>query len=162
MNYREEVLKNRPDFEASTIEAKLTNGGLGVAGEAGEVADLIKKILFHVPAGSYPTIPEVMRQKLIHEIGDVHWYLEFLAATLGVSTQEILEANVAKLKARHPNGWTAQGQQEKKDEISETPPKFVYGTGTEWSSAVGSIYTATHEAILTHIKPLALDREPSE
>lgn len=102
MNYREEVLRNRPDFATSTLEAKLSMGGLGVAGEAGEVADMIKKILFHQPAGSYPTLPEVMRQKLIHEIGDVHWYLEFLAATLGISTEEIKEMNVKKLQLRYP------------------------------------------------------------
>ncbi len=95
--YREEVLRNRPDFESSTLESKLSMGGLGVAGEAGEVADQIKKILFHGKG-----LTEGMRQKLILEIGDVHWYLEFLAATLDISTEEIKELNVKKLRARWP------------------------------------------------------------
>ncbi len=101
--YRQEVLRNRPDFASSSIYSKLMMGALGVAGEAGEVADLIKKIIFHGKP-----LDEFNKQKLIHEIGDVHWYLEFLAATLGVSTQEVLEANVKKLRERYP-----------------TPPDFV-------------------------------------
>ncbi len=103
MKYREEVLRNRPDFATSSLESKLSMGGLGVAGEAGEVADLIKKILFHGRAQLQGnTLSEEMRQKLIHEIGDVHWYLEFLAASLEISTEEIKEMNVKKLRDRYP------------------------------------------------------------
>jgi NTP pyrophosphatase (non-canonical NTP hydrolase) len=110
MNYRDEVMKNCPRFNTDPIEKKLDLGGLGVAGEAGEVADLVKKILHHdVPL-------ESVRDKLIKEMGDVHWYLEYLAATLGITTEQVLVANVAKLKERHPNGWSPKSQQEKRDE----------------------------------------------
>lgn len=109
-DYRSEVLRNCPNFDQDTLEHKLTLGGLGVAGEAGEVADLVKKINFHgVPLGQ-------VREKLIKEMGDVHWYLEYLAAALGIDTREVLDANVAKLRARHPNGWTPESQQAKADE----------------------------------------------
>ncbi len=112
MNYREEVLRNCPGFETGALDQKLSLGGLGVAGEAGEVADLIKKILHHdVPLGS-------VRDKLIKEMGDVHWYLEYLSAMIGVTTQQVLEANVAKLRARHPNGWSPASQQAKADEAA--------------------------------------------
>lgn len=110
MNYREEVLRNCPGFITDVFESKLGLGALGVAGEAGEVADLIKKVLFHdVPF-------ESVRDKCIKEMGDVYWYLEYLGATLGVTTEEVLEANVKKLRARHPNGWTPASQQAKADE----------------------------------------------
>ncbi len=112
MNYREEVMRNCPAFETDSLEKKLSLSGLGVAGEGGEVADVIKKVLHHeVPLDS-------VRDKLIKEMGDVHWYLEYLAATLGVTTEEVLSANVAKLRARHPNGWTPQSQQAKVDEVA--------------------------------------------
>jgi len=110
MNYREEVMRNCPNFKVDTDKTRLSLGGLGVAGEAGEVADLIKKILHH------DVSLESVREKLIKEMGDVYWYLEYLGATLGVSTEEVMAANVAKLRARHPNGWSPQTQQAKRDE----------------------------------------------
>lgn len=111
MNYREEVLRNCPNFTTDTIEKKLSLGGLGVAGEAGEVADLVKKILHHeVPL-------ESVREILIREMGDVFWYLEYLAASLGIKTEDVLAVNVAKQRLRHPNGWSPASQQAKADEI---------------------------------------------
>lgn len=127
MNYREEVLRNCPGFDTDTLEKKLSLGGLGVAGEgaevldvmllaagvsarAGTVADTIKKVLHHeVPV-------EKVKEKLVKEMGDVYWYLEYLGAALGVTRDEVLAANVAKLRARHPNGWTPASQQAKADE----------------------------------------------
>ena len=83
---------NCPSFKNDSIEKKLSVGGLGVAGEAGEVADLIKKVLHHeVPF-------ESVRDKLIKEMGDVYWYLEYLGAALQIDTEEVLAANCAKLR----------------------------------------------------------------
>ena len=110
ITYRVSVLKNCPAFDRMTTHRKLGIAGLGTAGEAGEVADLIKKILYHdVPL-------ESVRDKLIKEMGDVYWYLDLLGATLGISTGEVLSKNVEKLKKRHPKGWTPQSQQQKLDE----------------------------------------------
>lgn len=110
-NYRDEVLRNCPNFSTDDIKTKLSLGGLGVAGEAGEVADLIKKILHHdVPFN------DAIRDKLVKEMGDVYWYLEYLSAALGFCTEHILIKNIDKLRARHPNGWSPQSQQAKADE----------------------------------------------
>ncbi len=111
MNYREEVMRNCPNFETDHYTKQLSLGGLGVAGEAGEVADLIKKVLHH----EVPVL--TVKDKLIKEMGDVYWYLEYLCAALGVSRDDVLEANVAKLRARHPNGWSPASQQAKADEV---------------------------------------------
>lgn len=108
MNYRDEVMRNCPNFATDDLLSKLSLGGLGVAGEAGEVADLIKKILHHGTA--------LDKSKLIKEMGDVYWYLEYLGAAIGVTTDEILQTNVAKLRARHPNGWSPESQRAKIDE----------------------------------------------
>lgn len=114
MNYREEVMRNCPNFSTDHYTKQLSLGGLGVAGEAGEVADLIKKVLHH----EVPILH--VKEKLVKEMGDVYWYLEYLGATLGVTTEQVLEANVAKLRARHPNGWSPQSQQAKADEARAT------------------------------------------
>jgi len=107
-NYRAEVMRNCPNFGQESLEKKLALGGLGIAGEAGEVADEIKKLLHHDKP--------LDKEKLIKEMGDVHWYLEYLAATISVTTDEVLKANVAKLRLRHPNGWSCESQNAKADE----------------------------------------------
>lgn len=111
MNYRTEVLKNCPRFEQTPLSEKLSLAGLGIAGEAGEVADQIKKMLHH----DVKFTSEV-RGKLIKEMGDVYWYLEYLGAVLDISTEDVQRANVEKLRKRHPDGWTPATQQAKADE----------------------------------------------
>lgn len=75
----------------------LANGALGLAGEAGEVADLIKKSLYP----SKPGDGQDTETRLADELGDVLWYLAILAQGLGVSLNEIAEQNIHKLAARH-------------------------------------------------------------
>ena len=74
----------------------LVNGALGLAGEAGEVADTIKKHLYqgHV----------VTRDQLCEELGDDLWYIADLATTLGLTLEEVARRNIEKLKARYPEG----------------------------------------------------------
>lgn len=76
---------------------------LGLAGEAGEVANIVKKI--QRDAGGKIT-PEI-REKLKDELGDVLWYLAACADELGLTLDEIAEYNVRKLNARH-NQQTAK------------------------------------------------------
>lgn len=73
--------------------------GLGLTGEAGEVADLIKKILHHNKLLDGET-----EKKLIIELGDILWYVTFLAHHLGYELDEIAEANIKKLQKRFPSG----------------------------------------------------------
>lgn len=71
---------------------------LGLVGEAGEVAEIIKKYLGH----GHPLVEE----QLALELGDVLWYLTALADLLDISLHDIANANVAKLDARYPEGFT--------------------------------------------------------
>ena len=77
-----------------------SNVGLGIAGEAGEVADIIKKYLHQ----GHP----LDREKLFEELGDVAWYVALGATVLGVSLESVLEGNVAKLMKRYPQGFEAE------------------------------------------------------
>jgi NTP pyrophosphatase (non-canonical NTP hydrolase) len=73
--------------------------GLGIAGEAGEVADVIKKELGH----GHPREAE----KVAKELGDVLWYLAVLADEYGYSLSQIATMNIAKLKDRYPEGFSS-------------------------------------------------------
>jgi NTP pyrophosphatase (non-canonical NTP hydrolase) len=70
---------------------------LGLAGEAGEVANIVKKIQRDFGG----EITDETRAKLKDELGDVLWYISACADELGLTLAEIAEFNVAKLAARH-------------------------------------------------------------
>ena len=79
----------------------LTNTALGLAGEAGEVADIIKKITCQ----GHPLTDEV-RAKLAEELGDIGWYLALGCTTLGIDMGDVLAANIEKLRRRYPDGFS--------------------------------------------------------
>ena len=70
---------------------------LGLAGEAGEVANVVKKI----QRDHGGVINDEIRAKLKDELGDVLWYISACADELGISLDEIAEYNVDKLAKRH-------------------------------------------------------------
>lgn len=72
---------------------------LGAAGEAGELADLVKKSVFHRKP--------LDRERFQKEIGDVLWYCAALCTGAGLSLADVMELNVNKLRARYPEGWDA-------------------------------------------------------
>lgn len=84
---------------ANEPSSKLTLGALGLAGEAGEVIDLIKK---HVFQGH--TIDQA---QLLDELGDVLWYFMLICHTVGCQLEEIMACNVEKLQRRYPHGFEA-------------------------------------------------------
>ena len=75
----------------------LINGVMGLCGESGEAIDIVKKWLaqWH----------ELDREKLAKELGDVAWYLAETAWALDIPLEEILQANIDKLKKRYPQGF---------------------------------------------------------
>lgn len=70
---------------------------LGLTGEAGEVANIVKKIQRDYGG----EITDDIRAKLKDELGDVLWYISACADELGLTLQEIAEFNVGKLAKRH-------------------------------------------------------------
>ncbi len=94
-NYTEEVL--RTYMGEDTWVDKLTLGALGLAGEAGEVVDAIKKWSYH---------GHLLDQKaLLLELGDVLWYLVLVGSVFGWSLEQLVAANVVKLRKRYPDGF---------------------------------------------------------
>ena len=82
-------------YPRSTTKDALTYLGLGLTGEAGEVADKIKKWL----RVDYPLTPQ-KREEIILELGDQLWYISEIARELEYELQEVAEMNVKKLKDR--------------------------------------------------------------
>ena len=76
------------------------NGCLGLAGESGEVLDIIKKWVFHEK--------ELDKDHLKKEIGDVMWYVAMLCESFDFNIDEILKINVCKLKSRYPDGFDTE------------------------------------------------------
>lgn len=79
----------------------LLAAALGLAGEGGEVADMVKKLLFHREGGSLDELSVEQRGKFIDEASDVLWYLALLGSALDVTLSEVLAYNVDKLTRRH-------------------------------------------------------------
>lgn len=76
---------------------ELVNWGLGIVGEAGDVAGCIKKTVFH---------NNDQKDGIRENLGDTMWYVAMICNVLGWDLEEVLGENIAKLKKRYPNGFT--------------------------------------------------------
>jgi NTP pyrophosphatase (non-canonical NTP hydrolase) len=85
---------------------------LGLAGEAGEAADYIKKVVGH---GHIADVGHVGK-----EIGDVLWYCASLCDEYGLDLQAVAEANIAKLRKRYPEGFSSADSVARTDVESES------------------------------------------
>lgn len=92
---------------ASTASTPLTDRStdaitmaLGLAGEAGEVADLVKKWHAHGH--------ELDREKIIDEIGDILWYVAGMATVMNIDLSRVADRNRAKLLMRYPDGFSTE------------------------------------------------------
>lgn len=79
---------------------RLNHAAMGMVTEAGEFLDVLKK---HIYYGK--TIDKV---NLAEEIGDLCWYMAIACDELHVDLEDIMETNIAKLKARYPNKFTSE------------------------------------------------------
>ena len=79
---------------------KITYPALGMAGEAGEVANKVKKLIRDGPDKR----PDTWREDIASEIGDVLWYCATLADDLNLTLGMIASQNLAKLQKRKDKG----------------------------------------------------------
>jgi NTP pyrophosphatase (non-canonical NTP hydrolase) len=90
------IIDEQPVY--TDIELALIWNALGLAGESGEVVDLIKKQVCHKHG--------IDRDVIAKELGDVLWYVAAIATKLDLKLSDIADLNIDKLKARYPEGFS--------------------------------------------------------
>lgn len=80
-----------------SLDDSLANGVMGLCGESGECADMVKKLFFQ---GRTLDVSHFAK-----ELGDVLWYIALCCESLGLQLDEVMQQNVDKLSARYPDGF---------------------------------------------------------
>lgn len=78
----------------------MLNGALGLCGEAGEAADIVKKHFFQGH--------ELDKEDLKNELGDVMWYIAVLARSAHIDLADVANGNIEKLRRRYPDGFSSE------------------------------------------------------
>jgi NTP pyrophosphatase (non-canonical NTP hydrolase) len=87
------------DLEPAQLrQIRLNHGVLGLMGEVGELAAALERWVYYGK--------ELDEDNVAEEMGDCLWYLAELCNALGVSMGRVMEANIAKLRARYPEKYT--------------------------------------------------------
>lgn len=84
----------KKDF--ATKEEEIMCWGLGVTGEAGDIASCIKKTFGH---------KNDVKEGIKENLGDMMWYSAMICNFFKWDMQEVLEENIEKLRKRFPNGF---------------------------------------------------------
>lgn len=100
MNFKEYQKKSRKTAIYPKKGKNFIYPTLGLAGEAGEVAEKIKKVLRDKDG----RIDQNTREEMSKELGDVLWYISQLATELGLSLEKVASGNIEKLKSRQKRG----------------------------------------------------------
>lgn len=94
------TLIDSPERPLTDGEIMIVWCAIGLAGEAGEVVDNIKKAIFHRHG--------LNQGQLQKELGDVAWYLAGLCTKLGFSLEDVMRQNIDKLMERYPDGYSSE------------------------------------------------------
>lgn len=98
--YQNLAMRTAPHKVLANSTLCLENSALGLCGESGEFADIIKKGLFQ----DHPMDTE----HLAKELGDILWYVALGAEALGWDLEDIMEMNISKLTKRYPEGFDSE------------------------------------------------------
>lgn len=108
------TLIDRPDFTVTDEDIMIAWNAIGLAGEAGEISELIKKGIFHQHG--------LDKEKLYKELGDVLWYVAALCTKLDFDMGDIMQANIDKLRERYPDGYSVDASKARVDVKPNAPP----------------------------------------
>jgi NTP pyrophosphatase (non-canonical NTP hydrolase) len=96
--YQDWTARTAPHFD--DIVEEMVAWSMGIAGEAGEYCDIVKKEVWH----NHP----VDNDKKAKELGDILYYVARSASVLGYSLEDICLMNQAKLYKRYPSGFDSE------------------------------------------------------
>lgn len=92
--YQQNVLKYAPDHHDYLLN--VIYAAMGMCGEAGEASELVKKYAYHGHT--------IDTEHLARELGDVLWYVSYMAHLFGYPLGKIMAMNQEKLAKRYPDG----------------------------------------------------------
>ena len=97
--YHEKAMRTKADYESR--EEQLVCAVLGILGEGGELAEIVKKACYQ---GHTLSIG-----KVADELGDILWYWHLAVDAMEyVSPSTVAKRNIEKLRNRYPNGFEAE------------------------------------------------------
>ncbi|PDZ29172.1 nucleotide pyrophosphohydrolase [Bacillus toyonensis] len=97
---------------------RVLNAALGLSGEAGEVADIVKKAIFHghgFDPAHCPGEEEGNTHKIALELGDILYYISIMSHEMGYTLEDIAQMNISKLAKRYPDGFSREASQKRVD-----------------------------------------------
>lgn len=98
MNFKEYQDNAIKTAKTGDFHFNLIHAAMGLAGEAGEFTDCVKK---------YAIYGQTLDSKnAAEELGDILWFIALACNTLGVNMAEIAQQNITKLQARYPEKYT--------------------------------------------------------
>ena len=106
-NEYQELVKRTTKFFGNKWE-ELMAWGLGVSGEAGDVAGCIKKTCCH---------QNDQTAGIKENLGDVLWYIAAICNFEGWKLEDVMQENIEKLKKRYPQGFTEKDAARKNTRI---------------------------------------------
>lgn len=95
-----QALAARTADSAEPYSRRVMIAALGLTGEAGEVAELVKKGIGHGHG--------IQRHEIAEELGDLLWYIAEMASVNELDLEAIAEQNISKLKDRYPDGFSTE------------------------------------------------------
>lgn len=93
--------------QMTPAKAHLLHMAMGASGEAGELLDAIKKAVIYNKW--------LDRDNVIEEMGDLEFYMAGLRKEIGVTREEVISSNIAKLEKRYAAGYSDKAAQERAD-----------------------------------------------
>lgn len=79
-------------------QQRLLHGAIGLCTESGELADALKKHIFYAQP--------LNTENVFEELGDILWYIAIICNEMNWPLEEVMAANIAKLKVRYPQKFT--------------------------------------------------------
>lgn len=94
----------------TAADAHSLHMAVGISGEAGELLDAVKKAaIYRKP---------IDRANVVEELGDLEFYMQGLRQGLGITREEVLDANIQKLSKRYSSGtYTDKAAQDRADKV---------------------------------------------
>jgi NTP pyrophosphatase (non-canonical NTP hydrolase) len=107
------------DYETDQLSFLMHHGIIGVVTESGELMDLVKKHLVYDR--------DFDKKKVADEAGDCLFYLMMIIDACGLTIGDIINLNVAKLKARYPDGFTPDKANNRNLEAEKNAQNGIFG-----------------------------------